>query len=526
MKFPRASGILLHITSLPSPFRIGDFGPKAFEFVDFLVRAKQSYWQILPLGQTGYGNSPYGCYSAFAGNIYLISPEKLVNDGLLSEPSAVAGGLTSSSDRPDVTKDKFPPSATADSSDRRVDYGGAIDFKLPLFKKAFEAFRQTTDESLIDGFHKFCDENVFWLDDYSLFQALRLRNHYAAWTDWDDGLKFRRPDALEIARKELGDEVFAQKFYQFVFFKQWYELKEYANFKNVKIIGDIPIYLTTDSCDVWCNQDQFKLNGNGQPSVVAGVPPDAFSSTGQLWGSPIYDWDKMRNGGFKWWIERVRFNLAMFDIARIDHFIGFIRAWEVPGGDATAENGKWVSVPGHDLVLTLEYALGDLPLIAEDLGSVTREVEHLRDTFEIPGMRVLQFAFGGDVRNTHMPHNYIQNSVACTGTHDSDTVVGWYNARKRKKRGQPMDAALEHCLKYLGTGSKEIHWDFIKTAIASVADIAIIPMQDLLGLDNSARMNLPASMGENWVWRCRESDFSYEIADRLSELSGMFGRSL
>ncbi len=524
MKFPRASGILLHITSLPSPFGIGDFGPEAFKFVDFLVRAKQAYWQILPLGQTGYGNSPYGCYSAFAGNIYLISPEKF---GFLPEPPALAGDLTWSLEKPDSMYADLQPPANAGGSDKHatdtVDYGRAIDLKLRILKKAFEAFRNTNDETLIRKFHEFCDANAFWLEDYSLFQAIRLQNNYAAWTDWEKGLKFRDPQALENARKELDDEVFAQKFYQFVFLKQWYELKDYANANGVKMVGDIPIYLTTDSCDVWCNQDQFKLNADGRPTVVAGVPPDAFSSTGQLWGSPIYDWDKMRNSGFKWWIERVRFNLQMFDIARIDHFIGFAKAWEVPGGDATAENGQWISVPGHDLFSTLRYALGDLPLIAEDLGSVTSEVESLRDSFEIPGMRVLQFAFGGDTRNLHMPHNYIQNSVVYTGTHDSDTVVGWYKLRTKKRKDQSGEA--DFCRRYFQTSGKEIHWAFIRAALASVSDIAIIPMQDLLGMDNSARMNLPASMGENWIWRAAEGDFSDEIVDRLSRMCGMFGRS-
>jgi len=524
MKFRRASGILLHTTSLPSPFGIGDLGPKAFEFVDFLRRAKQTYWQILPLGQTGYGNSPYGCYSAFAGNIYLISPEKLVEDGFLSEPSAVASGLTQALDKPDSIYTDLQPPAAAGGSDRNVNYGQAIDLKIPLLRKAFEAFRQTTDETFVVKFHQFCDENAFWLEDYSLYRAITLTNNYASWSDWDKGLKLRESDALEKARGKLDDEIFAQKFYQFTFFRQWEALKAYANEKGVKIIGDIPIYLTSDSCDVWCNQHQFKLNDNGKPSVVSGVPPDAFSSTGQLWGSPIYDWDKMRNDGFKWWIERVKFNLAMFDIVRIDHFIGFIRAWEVPAQDKTAENGQWISVPGHDLFSTLRYVLNELPLIAEDLGEVTPEVENLRDSFGLSGMRILQFAFGGDAKNTHLPHNYVQNSVVYTGTHDNDTVVGWYNARKRKKRGQPADATLEHCLKYLETDGKEIHWKFIRSALASVADIAVVPMQDILGLDNDARMNLPASMGENWVWRCRENDFSDENAARLRELNDLYGR--
>jgi len=500
MTFPRGSGILLHITSLPSPFGIGDFGDSAFRFIDYLESAGQKYWQILPLGQTGYGNSPYGCCSAFAGNVYLISPEKLREDGLVSDS--------------DLTNNGFETG--------RADFGNDIAFKNDLLWKAFAQFKTTTDETVIAEFHRFCDENTFWLEDYSLFQALKLKNNYASWTEWEDGLKRREPGALADARKDLDDETFAQKLYQFLFFKQWNALKGYANGKGVRIIGDIPIYLTSDSCDVWCNQDQFKLDDDGKPSVVAGVPPDAFSSTGQLWGSPVYDWEKMRSDGFRWWTERIKFSLRMFDIARIDHFIGLERAWEVPAADHTAENGTWVPVPGTDLFSTLRYVLGDLALIAEDLGEVTREVEDLRDDFGLPGMRILQFAFGGDPANLHMPHNFIENAVVYTGTHDSDTVVGWYKARARKRKNQSGEA--DFCRRYLQTNGKEIHWDFVRAALASVADIAILPMQDLLGLDNSARMNLPGSMDENWTWRARESDFSEDIAGRLGDLTRLFNR--
>lgn len=500
MKFSRASGILLHITSLPSLFGIGDFGDAAFRFVDYLELAGQKYWQILPLGQTGYGNSPYGCYSAFAGNIYLISPEKLRDDGLLSDSDLMHSGFLG----------------------HEVDFGNVIAFKNELLAKAFGNFKQTSDASVITDFHRFCDENAFWLEDYSLYQALKLKNYYAAWTQWEDGLKLRQPDVLADSRNELGDETFAQKFYQFIFFKQWKELKTYANEKGIKIIGDIPIYLTSDSCDVWCNQNEFKLEIDGNPSVVAGVPPDSFSRTGQLWGSPIYDWDNMRNTGFRWWTERIRFNLRMFDIARIDHFIGLTRAWEVPASDKTAENGQWISVPGQDLLSTLRYALGDIALIAEDLGEITPEVEKLRDDFGLPGMRILQFAFGGDSRNLHLPHNFIQNSVVYTGTHDSDTAAGWYKEKSRKRKNQSSEA--EHCRKYFQSNGKDIHWDFIRAALASVADIAIVPMQDVLGLDNSARMNLPGSMNDNWKWRAVEGNFSVETARKLKEMTELFNR--
>ncbi|MGB7207324.1 MAG: 4-alpha-glucanotransferase [Pyrinomonadaceae bacterium] len=501
MNFPRASGILLHISSLPSALGIGDLGPKAFEFVDLLLKAKQKYWQILPLGQTGYGNSPYQCYSAYAGNIYLISLEKLVDEGFLA-----------SHDLGDAPQD------TAD----RVDFDSAVGFKLPLLKKAFENFRQTSNEKIIADFHSFCNTNGHWLEDYALFQALRSANDDAPWLEWDEPLKLRKPEALEKAKHELDDEIFAQKFYQFAFFRQWFALKSCANRKGILIIGDIPIYVAFDSSDVWCSQDQFKLNEDGTPAVVAGVPPDYFSKTGQLWGNPIYNWEKMRAEGFGWWIGRLRFNLSLFDIARLDHFIGFTRAWEVPGKDKTAEHGQWVSVPGHDLFSTFRHALGDLPLLAEDLGDLTPEVENLRDSFGLPGMRILQFAFGGDARNSHLPHNCVQNALVYTGTHDNDTVVGWFKSKKKVKKGA--DTSLEHCSKYMRIDPKEIHWEFIRTALASVADIAIIPMQDLLGLDNKARMNVPATTDGNWSWRYTDGDLTDAIAVRLTELNELYGR--
>ena len=501
MKFLRASGILLHITSLPSPFGIGDLGPQAFEFVDLLLKAKQKYWQILPLGQTGYGNSPYQCYSAYAGNIYLISLEKLMDDGFLSSADL-----------------ENAPRGNAD----RVDFEAAAGFKLPLLRKAFENFRHTSDEKIIGEFHSFCDTNGYWLEDYALFQALRSAIDDASWLDWDEPLKLRQADALETAKSDLDEEVFAQKFYQFVFFGQWFALKSYANSKGILIIGDIPIYVAFNSSDVWCGQDNFKLNDDGSPAVAAGVPPDYFSKTGQLWGNPIYNWEKMRAEGFGWWVSRLRFNLALFDIARLDHFIGFTRAWEVPGKDKTAEHGRWVSVPGYDLFSTFRYALGDLPLLAEDLGDLTPEVENLRDTFGLPGMRILQFAFGGDAKNSHLPHNYVQNTVVYTGTHDNDTVVGWFKSKKKCKKGT--DTSLEHCSKYMRIDSKGIHWEFIRTALASVADIAIMPMQDILGLDNKARMNVPATSAGNWSWRYKDGDLTDSIILRLAEMNELYDR--
>jgi 4-alpha-glucanotransferase len=502
----RASGILLHPTSLPSRYGIGDLGDEAYEFIDFLRRARQAFWQVLPLGQTGYGDSPYQCFSAFAGNIYLISPAKLKDDGFLADEDLQGA--------PELAEGK-------------VDFGKMIDFKLPLLKKAFENFRRTTDENVAETFRLFCQFNAFWLEDYALFRAIKLSQDQKSWQEWDEDLKLRRPEALEKARHDLDDEVFAQKFYQFAFFKQWDALKKYANDKSIKIVGDVPIFVALDSCDVWCASEQFKLNEDGSPKVVAGVPPDYFSATGQLWGNPIYNWDKMRADGFSWWISRVKFTLKMVDIVRVDHFRGFAASWEVPGGDATAERGQWVDVPGMELFHALKHAIGELPFWAEDLGVITPDVEELRDSFGFPGMRILQFAFGGDSKNMDLPHNYIQNSVAYTGTHDNDTTVGWFNSEAGKGSGrdqEQIEKERKFCLDYLNTPGKEIHWDFVRAVWASTANSALAPMQDLLGLGNDARMNLPGSTDGNWYWQCKAGDFSDEIAERLKHLTELYGR--
>lgn len=501
MRLPRASGILLHPTSLPSPFGIGDFGGRAYEFVDFLAGTGQKQWQMLPLGQTGYGDSPYSSFSAFAGNIYLISPEKLVENGFLAAEDI-----------------QNPPEFPAD----RVDYGAAIGYKLGILRKAFENFKTTNDETIAAEFHKFCDEHGFWLEDYTLFRALKLALDHRPWWEWDAPLKNREEEAMAAARADHDDEIFAQKFYQFEFFRQWDAVKAYANEKGVSIIGDLAIYVSRDSSDVWCNPGEFKLNEDCSPKVVAGVPPDSFSKTGQLWGNPIYDWDAMRANGFRWWITRFAVMFRMFDIVRIDHFIGFTRAWEVPGGDKTAENGQWAAVPGKELFSILRNALGDVPMIVEDLGEVTPEVEDLRDSFDLPGMCILQFAFGGGGDNIHRPHNYIKNCVVYTGTHDSDTVAGWYKARKRKRGGNPEEA--DFCRRYLMTDGKEMHWDFIRAALASVANTAIIPLQDILGLDNKARMNVPATNEGNWQWRFKDGQITDEISNRLRDLTELYGR--
>ncbi len=517
MKFPRASGILLHPTSLPGYYGIGDLGAKAFEFVDFLAEARQAYWQILPLGPTGYGDSPYQCFSAFAGNTLLISPEKLVEDGLLT-PESVADLFDSNG--------RLKPPATAGGSNR-VDYGGVYEWKNRILPEAYKKFHQTTSVDLRGRFEAFNQENEWWLEVYAAYKAIKTAYDQNAWYKWPDALKLRIPQALKAEADRLYEEIQAEKFYQFLFFSQWSALKDYANKNGVKIIGDVPIFVALDSADVWCNQDKFKLNDDGSPKVLAGVPPDYFSKTGQLWGNPIYDWDAMRADGFRWWIARVAFTLKTVDVVRFDHFRGFAAVWEVPGEDNTAENGRWVEAPGQELFTALKRALGELSLFAEDLGVITPDVEELRDGFGFPGMRILQFAFGGDANNHDLPHNYIKNCAAYTGTHDNDTTVGWWHSQAGA--GSTRDeAAISHehdfCLKYLCTEGREIHWDFIRAVWASVADTAITPVQDLIGIGTEGRMNLPASESGNWFWRYTDGTLTDEIVERLRELTETYGR--
>jgi len=507
MKRRRASGILLHPTSLPGEFGIGDLGKHAFAFVNFLVRTKQTYWQILPLGPTGYGDSPYQCFSAFAGNTLLISPQGLVEDGFLTSEQLA--------DKPEFSSNK-------------VEFGQVYDWKNRILPDAFEGLHHITSVDLRGKFETFMQDNESWLDDYALYRAVKASQDNKAWYEWDEPLKLGDSKALADISEQLYSEILAEKFYQFLFFKQWQAVKDYANQNGVLIVGDVPIFIALDSADVWRNQNLFKLNSDGSPKVVAGVPPDYFSDTGQLWGNPIYDWDAMRKDGFRWWIERVQATLKTVDAVRIDHFRGFAAAWEVPGGDATAKNGKWVDVPGKELFTALKNAIGDLPFWAEDLGVITPDVEELRDGFGFPGMRILQYAFGGDSQNHDLPHNYIPNCVAYTGTHDNDTTVGWWHSQAGS--GSTRDAgeiSREHefCVKYLDTDGSEIHWDFIRAVWSSVADAAIAPLQDLLGLGTEGRMNLPASSSGNWYWRFDEGALTDEIAARLKELTEIYGRS-
>ncbi len=506
MKFSRASGILLHPTSLPDEYGIGDLGENAYRFADLLAETGQTYWQILPLGPTGYGDSPYQCFSAFAGNTLLISPEKLVEDGLLTAEQIAA--------KPD-----FPS--------HKVDFGGVYEWKSQILPAAFESFHHTTSVDLRGKFETFALENAWWLDDFTQYRAIKFDQGQRAWFEWDEPLKLRDKNALKSAAERLFDSIQAEKFYQFLFFRQWSALKEYAAKLGIKMIGDIPIFVALDSADVWRHQNKFKLEKNGRAKFVAGVPPDYFSSTGQLWGNPIYDWDAMLNDGFRWWIDRVRHSLTTVDILRIDHFRGFAAAWEVPGKDKTAEHGRWVDVPGQELFTALKNELGELPFIAEDLGVITPDVEELRDGFGFPGMRILQFAFGGDAKNHDLPHNYINNCVAYTGTHDNDTTVGWWHSQAgagSTRAADEISHERDFCMKYLNTDGSEIHWDLIRAVWASVADTAIAPLQDVLGLGTEGRMNLPASLSGNWYWRFKEGDITEEIAGRLKELTEIYGR--
>jgi len=504
VSLPRSSGILLHPTSLPGHFGVGDLGDEAYRFVDFLEASGQSIWQVLPLGPTGYGDSPYSSYSAFAGNTLLISPERLLEEGLLA-----AADLSNTP--------SFP--------EEKVDYGNAIKFKNALLRKAFERFKLTTDATLRSYFERFSHEASSWLEDYALFRALKDEQGGRAWNEWETGLTRRNSFALTTARERLRDQIDAQKFYQFLFFKQWAALKSYCKERGIKLIGDIPIFVARDSADVWARPEEFKLDEAGNPLVVAGVPPDFFSKTGQLWGNPIYDWERMRAEGFSWWIERVRAALRTFDIVRIDHFRGFVASWEVPGRDKTAEHGRWVDVPGRELFAAIKRALGSLPVIAEDLGDITPKVERLRDEFELPGMSVLQFAFGGDAKNIYLPHNYTRNFVAYTGTHDNDTAVGWFeNLTTSARDDAQKERERRFCLDYLNSDGKEIHWDFIRASLSSVADMAIVPLQDVLGLGNEARMNLPSTTEGNWTWRYRAGALTDEITARLKKLTQLYGR--
>jgi 4-alpha-glucanotransferase len=507
MRFPRSSGVLLHPTSLPGRFGMGDLGKEAYRFADFLAASRQHIWQVLPLTPTGYGNSPYQSPSAFAGNPLLISLDSLVDEGLL-EP----GDLR-----------EIP-----DSDPGEAAFEEAAEYKLPLLREAYERFHtrgQTSD------FLEWTSREEGWLEDYSLYFAVKQAHGDRPWTEWESGIAARDPAAMTKWQAKLADEIEACKFEQFIFFRQWNRLKTYCRDRGIRMFGDLPIYVAHDSADVWSHPELFCLDAQGQPASVAGVPPDYFSATGQLWGNPIYNWSKMSADGFKWWIERIHQTLGVVDMIRLDHFRGIEAYWEVPAGETTAVNGKWVKGPGASLLAAAERALGELPIVAENLGVITPEVEEIRGQFSFPGMAVLQFAFGNDAQApSFRPHNYDRNLVAYTGTHDNDTTVGWWRSSGSlnstrteedvRKEGEVARAYLD-----LDGPEKNISWALVRALMASVADTVVIPLQDILSLDSSARMNVPGTVGgSNWRWRFREGMVTPEITHKLAELTTLYDR--
>ena len=496
MKLERSSGILIHPSSFPNKFGIGDLGPSAFAFLDFLKEVGCRLWQILPLGPTGYGDSPYQSFSAFAGNPYLISPELLLQEGLV-HPNDLAEEMH--------------------FSQLRVEFGKIIPWKLNLLEKSYINFSNIS--LLHEEYDQFCCENVLWLDDYALFMTLKEIYGGNPWTDFPDKLRTRESVAILDSRKQLKQNVDRYKFYQFLFFRQWRSLKNYAQKVGIKIIGDIPLYVAHDSADVWANPELFQLDVKGNPKFLAGVPPDYFSATGQLWGNPIFDWSKHRDSGFRWWIERIKQTLKMVDIIRLDHFRGFVGYWQVPAGNETAEHGEWVQGPGIDFFDHLSEGLKfswDFPFIAEDLGVVTDDVVKLREHLDIPGMKILQFAFSGS-ENIFLPHHYLPNCVVYTGSHDNDTTLGWFHSVAEKEK--------IFALEYLGVDGGDFVWDLIRSGWASVASNAIAPMQDLLKLGSSARMNFPGRIGGNWEWRMPEDYYKGNLIERLKKINETYGRS-
>ena len=498
MRFTRASGVLLHPTCFPGRFGIGELGTEALRFVEFLARAGQQYWQVLPLGPTGYGNSPYASYSSMAGNPLLISLEVLQQQGFLEESDFWHV--------PDFPWDF-------------VDFDRVYAFKLPIWQKACEAFKTKATERDRKAFHQFCAEKAYWLDDYALYMALKDENGGKSWYDWEPELMQRKPDAIAAAINRLSEAIFFQKYLQFEFFRQWTALKEFANKNRVQIIGDIPIYVAHDSADVWANPENFKLDAEtGQPELMAGVPPDYFSETGQLWGNPIYDWEHLQKSDFKWWVQRFEAMLDLVDWIRIDHFRGFEAYWAVPQGEETALNGEWIKAPGEEFFEVLNQKLGKLPILAEDLGVITPEVEALRDRFEFPGMKILQFGFGSDPGNPYLPFNYVRNCLVYTGTHDNNTTIGWFESLNDYERG--------NFVNYLGCISPDgVHWDLIRLALSSIANLSIVPLQDLMGLGAGARLNSPGQAEGNWGWRYRPDMLRDEIRDRFAYLTHLNGRA-
>lgn len=491
----RASGILLHPTSLPGRFGAGDFGSGAYQFVDWLKSAGQTYWQILPLGKIGPGNSPYMSSSAFAGNILLIDLEELAKQGWLTQ------------------EDLIPhPEFRAE----RIDYALLQPYHMDRLRRAARSFFVSSNKQMRSAYAEFCAVENEWLEDYALFMAIAEHENWRDWNLWPKDLVDRDPDALRRAGKSLADEVGFWKFSQWCFARQWKQLKNYANQHGVQIIGDVPIFVAYQSADVWAHQELFELDENGCPTVVAGVPPDYFSQTGQLWGNPLYRWDVHGNTGFAWWIARLRHALRLTDLVRIDHFRGFVAYWEISANAPNAMNGQWKPGPGEKLFEAFQKAFPQLPIIAEDLGLITPDVVELREKFELPGMRILQFAFANGEGNQYLPHHYQPNTIAYTGTHDNDTSVGWWNSVSDHERA--------FALQYLGSDGLAIHWDMMRALSRSVANTVIFPMQDVLGLSSEHRMNFPGQPSGNWEWRFSWDQVQPELTQALAKMSVDYDR--
>lgn len=491
----RASGILLPIASLPSKYGIGAFSKNAYEFIDILKEAGQKYWQILPLGQTGYGDSPYQSFSTFAGNAYFIDLDTLVEENLLTKEEC--------------------ESYDFGSEERYIDYEKIYFSRHKILWKAYKRSSFLEEPE----FKEFQEKNAFWLYDFSLYMAAKNYFQGVSWSQWDNDIRLREPEAVRRYTLELHEEIGFYKFVQFEFMKQWSRLKSYANEKGIGIIGDIPIYVAFDSADSWSKPELFQLDENKNPTAVAGCPPDGFSSTGQLWGNPLYDWEYHKKTNYEWWIQRMAHTFILYDIIRVDHFRGFDEYYSIPFGDPTAEYGKWVKGPGYELFEEIYGQLGDIDIIAEDLGYLTDSVREMVKRTGYPGMKVLEFAFDSREESDYLPHNYDKNCIVYTGTHDNDTIQGWYHSISKEDK--------EFSARYLNnynTEVSDVHWDFIRLAQQSVAKLCIIPIQDYLGLGNEARINRPSTLGNNWKWRMYEGEITPDIIKKIRDMTKIYGR--
>lgn len=490
----RKSGVLLPIFSLPTDYGIGAFSKEAYEFIDRLKEAGQSYWQILPLGSTGYGDSPYQSFSTFAGNPYFIDLGAFVEKGWLTEEECKAADLGEN------------PNAVA--------YDKLYFQRFPLLRKAYERSNVTSDPD----FHRFCEANAFWLEDYALYRELKNACDGKCWNEWEERYRLREEEALKEFAREDAEGLMFQRFMQYEFWVQWSNLKNYANENGIQIIGDIPIYVAFDGADSWANPELFQFDEEGRPAAVAGCPPDAFSETGQLWGNPLYKWEYHKETGYEWWIRRIKHCKKLYDVIRIDHFRGFDEYWSIPYGDETAVNGCWKKGPGIELFRTIESKVENLQIIAEDLGFLTESVLELLEESGYPGMKVLEFAFGGGEPSAYLPFNHVKNSVVYTGTHDNETLMGWYRNLTQEERQRVLDYIGRDC------SEEEAVWEIIRMAQGSVSDTCIIPLQDYLGLGNEARVNHPSTLGANWKWRMDQNAFSAELAEKIKKLTGIYGR--